>query len=95
MSEKFEKEQEAIGHTEIIDYSQEHPAPTEEEWASLREVADHVPVSAFLVILIELCERFTYYGLSGPFQNYIQFPAPDHCKHLFITCRYNCCSDRL
>lgn len=95
MSEKLEKEQEAIGHTEIIDYSQEHPAPTEEEWASLREVADHVPVSAFLVILIELCERFTYYGLSGPFQNYIQFPAPDHCKHLFITCRYNCCSDRL
>ncbi|KAI7864562.1 POT family-domain-containing protein [Spinellus fusiger] len=52
------------------------PVPTEEDWRDLPEVADDVPKSAYLVILIEFCERFTYYGLSGPFQNYIQFPAP-------------------
>lgn len=48
--------------------------PTEEERATLRIVSDKIPRAAFLVALIELCERFTYYGLSGPFQNYIQNP---------------------
>ena len=46
--------------------------PTEEEKHTLRHVADKLPKSAFLIALIELCERFSYYGLSGPFQNYIQ-----------------------
>ena len=46
--------------------------PTEEERRTLRKVADKLPWSAFLVAMVELCERFTYYGLSGPFQNYIQ-----------------------
>ncbi|ROW03619.1 hypothetical protein VPNG_07179 [Cytospora leucostoma] len=46
--------------------------PTDEEKQTLRKVADKLPWSAFLVCVIELCERFTYYGLSGPFQNYIE-----------------------
>ncbi|CAO3694701.1 unnamed protein product [Umbelopsis ramanniana] len=50
--------------------------PTDEDWTQLREVADVLPLSAYLVILIEFCERFTFYGLSGPFQNYIQAPDP-------------------
>jgi POT family proton-dependent oligopeptide transporter len=62
-------------------YSDEsYPEPTEEEWKELPEVADTIPKAAFLVILIEFCERFTYYGLSGPFQNYIQHPDPPSCK---------------
>ena len=60
------------------------PEPTEEEWAQLPEVSDTIPKAAFLVILIEFCERFTYYGLSGPFQNYIQNPDPGSCK--FLEC---------
>ncbi|CEP16928.1 hypothetical protein [Parasitella parasitica] len=52
------------------------PEPTNEDWAQLPEVSDAIPKAAFLVILIEFCERFTYYGLSGPFQNYIQNPNP-------------------
>lgn len=51
--------------------------PTEEELATLRKVADHLPWSAFIVALVELCERFTYWGLSGPFQNYIQYHPHD------------------
>ena len=51
--------------------------PTEKEIATLRKVADHLPWSAFIVALVELCERFTYYGLSGPFQNYIQYDPHD------------------
>ena len=46
--------------------------PTWEEKQNLRKVADKLPWAAFLVCIIELCERFTYYGLSGPFQNYIE-----------------------
>ncbi|CAO3673851.1 hypothetical protein G6F70_006863 [Rhizopus microsporus] len=57
-------------------YNEEYPEPTEEDWKSLPEVSDAIPKAAFLVILIEFCERFTYYGLSGPFQNYIQNPPP-------------------
>ena len=48
--------------------------PTTEEWSALEHVADQIPLSAWLIVLCELCERFAYYGLSGPFQNYIQFP---------------------
>jgi POT family proton-dependent oligopeptide transporter len=54
--------------------------PTAEDWKNLREVADSVPKAAYLVILVEFCERFTYYGLTGPFQNYIQYPNPESCK---------------
>lgn len=57
--------------------SLEGSEPTEEEIATLRKIADHLPLSAFIVALVELCERFTYYGLSGPFQNYIQYNPHD------------------
>lgn len=46
-------------------------APTEHEKQTLRKVSDKLPWSAFLVAVVELCERFTYYGLSGVFNNYI------------------------
>jgi len=48
--------------------------PTEEEKLTLRKVGEPLPKSAFLVAIVELCERFTYYGASGIFQNYIQRP---------------------
>lgn len=34
-------------------------------------------MAIFLVAAIELCERFAYYGLQGPFQNYIQNSVND------------------
>jgi hypothetical protein len=36
--------------------------PTAEELKTLRKVPDNLPWSAFLVAVVELCERFTYYG---------------------------------
>jgi POT family proton-dependent oligopeptide transporter len=54
-----------------LQHGDDSGAPTDEDRASLRRVADALPWSAFLVALVEMCERFTYYGLSGPFQNYI------------------------
>jgi proton-dependent oligopeptide transporter, POT family len=46
--------------------------PTEEELRTLRKVADSLPIAAWFVAVVELCERFSYYGITGPFQNYIQ-----------------------
>ena len=48
--------------------------PTPEERRTLRHVGEPLPKAAFLVAIVELCERFTYYGASGLFQNYIQKP---------------------
>ncbi|KAJ4339308.1 peptide transporter ptr2 [Ascochyta clinopodiicola] len=48
--------------------------PTAEEKRTLRRIGDPLPKAAFLVAIVELCERFTYYGASGLFQNYIQRP---------------------
>lgn len=48
-----------------------HLRPTQEELGELPRVADKLPYGVFLVAIVELCERFAYYGLSGPFQNYI------------------------
>ncbi|KAF1963260.1 peptide transporter-like protein PTR2 [Byssothecium circinans] len=45
--------------------------PTPHDLAILPKVADKLPWGAFLVAVVELCERFAYYGLSGPFQNYM------------------------
>lgn len=48
--------------------------PTQEELRTLRKVGEPLPKAAFLVAIVELCERFTYYGASGIFQNYIARP---------------------
>ncbi|KAI2085171.1 peptide transporter ptr2 [Ophidiomyces ophidiicola] len=48
--------------------------PTEEEKRTLKHVAESLPISAWLVAVVELSERFTYYGMQGLFQNYVQRP---------------------
>ncbi|CZR69416.1 probable peptide transporter PTR2-A [Phialocephala subalpina] len=48
--------------------------PTEEEKVTLRRIGDKLPLSTWLVAIIELSERFTFYGCQGLFQNYIQRP---------------------
>ena len=50
--------------------------PTVEELSTLEHVADQIPLAAWLIVICEFCERFAFMGLSGPFQNYIQFPEP-------------------
>ncbi|KAF2083776.1 peptide transporter PTR2-A [Saccharata proteae CBS 121410] len=53
------------------DASLDADEPTDEEKLLLRKVPDSLPWSASLIAIVELCERFAYYGLSGPFQNYM------------------------
>ncbi|PGH15426.1 hypothetical protein AJ79_02402 [Helicocarpus griseus UAMH5409] len=48
--------------------------PTEYEKQTLQHIPENLPFSAWLVAAVELSERFTYYGMNGLFQNYIQRP---------------------
>ncbi|KAJ6449747.1 MFS peptide transporter [Mycena sanguinolenta] len=46
--------------------------PTSEEMATLPRISGKIPPGAWLVALIGFAERFTYYGATAPFQNYVQ-----------------------
>ncbi|KAF7335165.1 POT family-domain-containing protein [Mycena sanguinolenta] len=46
--------------------------PTSDEMVTLRRAGGRIPNGAWLVALIGFAERFTYYGVTAPFQNYIQ-----------------------
>ncbi|CCH59307.1 hypothetical protein TBLA_0B04710 [Henningerozyma blattae CBS 6284] len=52
--------------------------PTEEELKTLPREAGHIPFNCWLLAIIELAERFSYYGLSAPFQNYMQNNPSDN-----------------
>lgn len=54
--------------------------PTDEERDTLRRVADTVPWNAYLIAFVELCERFSYYGATVVFTNFIQQPLPPGSK---------------
>ncbi|KAJ7238288.1 PTR2-domain-containing protein [Mycena haematopus] len=50
--------------------------PTEEELATLRRVGDAIPWNAYLIAIVEMAERFSYYGAGVVFTNFIQYPLP-------------------
>lgn len=52
------------------------PFPTEEEWATLPRVAGSIPWQAWTVAFVEFAERFSYYGTSAVFVNFIQKKLP-------------------
>ncbi|CAH2353095.1 peptide transporter Ptr2p [[Candida] railenensis] len=50
--------------------------PTKEEYGSLRRILGHAPYVAYLLCLVELAERGSYYGVTGCLANFIQRPLP-------------------
>jgi POT family proton-dependent oligopeptide transporter len=50
--------------------------PTDEELHTLRRVADNIPWRVYTIAFVELCERFSYYGTTVVFTNFIQQPLP-------------------
>ncbi|OBZ77984.1 putative peptide transporter ptr2 [Grifola frondosa] len=50
--------------------------PTDEERETLRRVSDALPWTAYLIAFVELAERFSYYGSTVVFTNFIQQPLP-------------------
>ncbi|CAH0024020.1 unnamed protein product [Clonostachys rhizophaga] len=51
---------------------------TDDEAANLAQTADSLPLAVIIVMIIGGAERFAYYALSGPWQNYIQNPPGDY-----------------
>lgn len=49
---------------------------SEEQKLALRRIPDDIPFAAFLIVVVEFCERGAFYGLAGVFQNYLQNPLP-------------------
>lgn len=56
------------------------PFPTDEEWATLPRVAGRIPWTAWTVAIVEFVERFSYYGTSAVFVNFIQKKLPPGSK---------------
>ncbi|KAF4119705.1 proton-dependent oligopeptide transporter, POT family, partial [Geosmithia morbida] len=50
--------------------------PTDEELATLRRVSNKIPPKILTIGFIELCERFSFYGSTVVFTNFIQQPLP-------------------
>lgn len=50
--------------------------PTEEEQHTLRRISAKIPWSVYTIAFIELCERFSYYGCTVVFTNFIQQELP-------------------
>lgn len=55
---------------------EDYTVPTAEEQATLRKIAGGIPPIAYLICVVELAERASYYGAKGVFSNYMQFPLP-------------------
>ncbi|RKF58841.1 putative peptide transporter ptr2 [Golovinomyces cichoracearum] len=61
------------------DDSQEY-SPSEEELDSLRRVADKIPWRIYTLGFVELCERFSYYGATVVFTNFLQQELPPNSR---------------
>ncbi|GLA47545.1 hypothetical protein AnigIFM63604_002222 [Aspergillus niger] len=51
--------------------------PSPDELRTLRRVSGKIPWTAYTVAFVELCERFSYYGTTAVFVNFIQRPLPE------------------
>ncbi|PVF97460.1 PTR2-domain-containing protein [Serendipita vermifera] len=49
---------------------------TQHEYDTLQHVGDALPLSAWLVVIVEFAERWSYYGTTNIFNNYIRAPLP-------------------
>ncbi|KAJ6537822.1 peptide/h+ symporter protein [Mycena capillaripes] len=49
---------------------------TQHDLATLRHVRDRIPWQAFTVAVVEFAERWTYYGTTNLYNNYIRAPLP-------------------
>ncbi|EIN04582.1 PTR2-domain-containing protein [Punctularia strigosozonata HHB-11173 SS5] len=80
--DEVEFEKKGIRHSESdsgyeVDHAHEGlEFPTEEEKLTLRRVSDSLPWAAYMIATVELAERFSYYGSTVVFTNFIQQPLP-------------------
>ncbi|KAL6863550.1 PTR2 domain-containing protein [Trichoderma novae-zelandiae] len=66
-------------HTAAIDVRSDEDYddfPTEEELRTLRRVSGKIKWSMYTIAFVELCERFSYYGSSVLYTNFVNRPLP-------------------
>lgn len=49
---------------------------SDDDLKNLRRVSGQIPWAAFTIAFVELCERFSYYGTTVVFVNFLQQPLP-------------------
>ncbi|KAJ5995883.1 hypothetical protein N7481_002860 [Penicillium waksmanii] len=76
ISEKQDFSIEPVSQSYVGDDDDLKTTPTDEELATLRRVSGKLPWQTFTVAFVELCERFSYYGTTAVFVNFIQRPLP-------------------
>lgn len=54
--------------------------PTQHESANLRRILGRASYASYLICLVELAERASYYSVSGVLANFIQRPLPEGSK---------------
>lgn len=57
--------------------NEEYPAPTEEEKQTLSHVPGSIPWVAYVLCIVELAERASYYGASTVFNNFMEYGLPE------------------
>ena len=75
--QKREDLESALEESYGVQINEDFTPPTEEELNTLRKVSGGIPKIAYLLCIVELAERASYYGAKGVFNNYMQFPLPD------------------
>ncbi|CCC10998.1 unnamed protein product [Sordaria macrospora k-hell] len=51
--------------------------PTQEELDTLRRVPGSLPIIAYMICIVEFCERASYYGVQPLISNYVNRPLPE------------------
>ncbi|KAH8649185.1 POT family-domain-containing protein [Xylariales sp. PMI_506] len=51
--------------------------PTDEELKTLRRVPANIPTLAYMLCIVEFCERASYYGVQPLISNYVNRPMPN------------------
>ncbi len=62
------------GGSDVDDYPGK---PTEEQMHTLRRVSGKIKWAMWTIAFVELCERFSYYGSTVLYTNFIAQPLPD------------------
>ncbi|KAK2668684.1 MFS transporter superfamily [Fusarium oxysporum f. sp. vasinfectum] len=60
----------------LSDSTSDRLPPTTEEKQKLRKIAGGIPWVSYLLCIVELAERASFYGCKTVFNNFLQFPLP-------------------
>ncbi|KAF9531412.1 peptide transporter PTR2B [Crepidotus variabilis] len=75
-AESFEDDKISHDHDDRNSIIEGSDNVTREEFDTLRHIGDKLPSAAWLVVFVEFAERWTYFGTTNVFNNYIRAKLP-------------------